>query len=410
VRSFRVHLAVVVAAALVARVVYVLIAAPGDPTCCDRLFYHVTANLLADGHGYIQPQAYLEHGRSLATAGHPPLYPFLLALVSLLGGTDYTWHRAIGIVVGVALVLVIGLLGRRVGGERVGIVAAAIAAVYPIFLGADGSGMSESLYGLGIAAVLLLGYRLIDRPSDARALVFGAAIGLAALTRTEALLLVLVLALPDFRRAVDGRARRALLVCAAAALVVAPWVARNWLAFDRPVALSTNFSGVLAGANCRLAYHGTDLGSWQPLCFTIPASGNEAAQAEHLSRQAVSYAADHATRLPVVIAVRLLRTWDLYQPARMTHLNEGRNPSVEKLGVAMFYVLAALALYGLLRLRRPEDHLALLLAPVVLVCLVSVLGFGNPRFRQPAEISLVVLAALSASRLMERRDAVPCRA
>jgi hypothetical protein len=41
---------------------------------------------------------------------------------------------------------------------------------------------------------------------------------------------------------------------------------------------------------------------------------------------------------------------------------------------------------------------------------VSVLGFGNPRFRQPAEISLVVLAALSASRLMERRDAVPCRA
>jgi 4-amino-4-deoxy-L-arabinose transferase-like glycosyltransferase len=396
--------------ALVARVVYVLIAAPGDPTCCDRLFYHATANLLAEGHGYIQPQEYLEHGRSLATASHPPLYPFLLAFVSLLGGTDYSWHRAVGIVVGVVLVLVIGLLGRRIGGQRTGVIAAAIAAVYPIFLGADGSGMSESLYGLGIAVLLLLGYRLLDRPSNVRALAFGAAIGLVALTRAEALLLLFVLALPDFRRAAGGRMRRTLLVCAAATLVVAPWVARNWLAFDRPVALSTNFSGLLAGANCRLAYHGTDLGSWQQLCFTLPPSTNEAVQAEKLSRKAVRYAADHAGRLPVVMAVRLLRTWDLYQPGRMTHLNEGRDPTVEKVGVAMFYVLAALALYGALRLRRRDDQLALLLAPIVLVCVVSVIGFGNPRFRQPAEISIVVLAALSVSRLIERRDAVPCRA
>ena len=63
---------------------------------------------------------------------------------------------------GAATVALIGLLARRVAGDRAGLVAAAIAAVYPPLWMLDASLRSESLYAPLIALVLLLAYRLRD--------------------------------------------------------------------------------------------------------------------------------------------------------------------------------------------------------------------------------------------------------
>ena len=102
--------------------------------------------------------------------------------------------------------MVLALLGRRVGGDRVGLGAAMVGAVYPVLLAADGALMSESLYGLLVASALLLALRLGERRDLASAAALGAVIGLAALTRSEGLLLLPLLALP---LCLAGRIRRA---------------------------------------------------------------------------------------------------------------------------------------------------------------------------------------------------------
>jgi hypothetical protein len=63
-----------------------------------------------------------------------------------------------------------------------------VPAVYPILIGADGALMSESLFGLLMALALLTAYRLWESPGPLRAVLFGAVVGLAALTRGEAVL------------------------------------------------------------------------------------------------------------------------------------------------------------------------------------------------------------------------------
>jgi hypothetical protein len=45
-----------------------------------------------------------------------------------------------------------------------------------------------------------------------------------------------------------------------------------------------------------------------------------------------------------------------------------------------------------------------LLAPVALVVVLSLIGYGIPRFRAPAEITIVVLAALAISRWLDSRS------
>src|SRR4051812_2356552 len=261
-KGFRARLAAIVALGVALRLVHVLAIAPSTAIFTDGYFFHWVGKALADGHGYVNPTELFFKGHSVATATHPPLYTFVIAAATKLGLTGDEAQRSLGCLFGAGTIALVGLLGRRAAGEAVGVVAAAIAACYPLLIAADGALMSETLYGLLIAAVLLAAYRLRDEPTAWRAIALGALIGLAALTRPEALLLLPLLLLARWRwLAVAG---------VAAAVVVMPWTVRNWIAFDRPVLISTNDGVTLAGANCATTYHGRDLGSFTTSCIPPP--------------------------------------------------------------------------------------------------------------------------------------------
>src|SRR4051795_9371707 len=153
--SFRARLAAIVAGAVALRLLYVLVLARHVPMAGDSQFFHAEGNLVADGRGYIEPFLDAAYGIHVPTAAHPPAYPTLLAGLSLFGGDSVLAQRSLGAFVGGAVIVLIALIGRRVGGERVGLVAALIAALYPLLVAADGAPMSESLYGLFVAGCLL---------------------------------------------------------------------------------------------------------------------------------------------------------------------------------------------------------------------------------------------------------------
>jgi hypothetical protein len=171
------------------------------------------------------------------------------------------------------------------------------------------------------------------------------------------------------------------------------------------VLVSTGYGGVLAGANCAAAYGGTDLGSWNVECaLRAQRPGNEAVVASQESRDALDYARDHAGRLPAVLSVRLLRTWELYQPFRVRAFEwaeiQGWVVRAEALGL---YLLLPLGAWGALTVRRRRRPLWPLLAPIALVLLTSAGFYGLARFRYAADISLVVLAGAGLGAFLERR-------
>ena len=231
----------------------------------------------------------------------------------------------------------------------------------------------------------------------------GAVVALAALTRSEALLLVPLLVLPVALTRPAGRWRLAGVALVVTALLIAPWSIRNWAEFDRPVLISTNDGTLLAGANCGLTYHGQDLGFWNIKCISERSIANEARQEARWRSEGASYVSDHAGRLPVVLAARLLRTWDVYQPRRMVTFAEGRWVRAEQAGVVAYFVLLPFAFAGGWLIRRRRGEVMVLLVPVALVCVLSLVGYGIPRFRAPAEVTIVVLAAVALTHLLERR-------
>ena len=114
-----------------------------------------------------------------------------------------------------------------VGGDTVGLVAAAIAAISPNLWVNDGLVMSETVTGLMVVGAMLCAFRLRDRPTFWRAAALGALCGLAALARIEFAMFVVLLAIVvpcTMHKPWRERGALALVAVVTALLVVAPWV------------------------------------------------------------------------------------------------------------------------------------------------------------------------------------------
>ena len=399
--SFRGRLAMVALAALAIRTAATL-HHRDYPVIGDALTFHLEGGHLADGEGF---RRIFE---DVPTAEHPPLFICLLALFDLFGANSFLSQKLLVGLVGTATVVLIGLLGRRVAGDRAGLIAAALAAVYPLLWLVDGSLMSESLYGTFVVAVLLAAYAYRDARTARRAAVLGALIGLAALTRGEALLLVPLLAVALLALGplpVRARLEHIGVLVAAFVVVLAPWTLRNLTTFEQPVLISTNSEGVWVGANCHQTYYGPIIGLWDFPCYGKRPAGDESQQSAEYRRRGLEYLRDHAGRVPLVLAARFGRVWDVFRPAqqRAYEAGEGRPARSERLGVWTYWLLLPFAAAGAWLLRRRGEPLAILLTPVVLVTLTALLTYGTTRFRFAAEPSIVVLAAVALDALARRR-------
>ncbi len=405
-RRFAGALVLVALVALAVRLATLATVAERDPDGGDPFYYHSQANLVVDGHGFAEPFTARDTGAIVPTAVHPPGYTLWLAASSLVGGRSYLAHKVMSVLAGTLAVVGIGLLGRHLVGPRAGLLAAALAAVWPNLWVIDGILQPEGLFAALVAFVLLAAHRLRDRPGLPRALVLGALIGAAALVRGEALAFVPLLAGAELVRRREpwrGRILRAGAVGVAAAVVIAPWFVRNLAQFEAPVPLSTNGNEVLYYANCPYAYEGPYTGFWSFRCQVEQRErvgeppGDESERALYWRREGLDYARDHLGRVPVVVAARVGRVWDLYRPFQNAHLSqvEGRRSWVNRLGLFTYWAALPVAAYGLVVLRRRGAFLWPVVSCFALVTLTAAYAYGVVRFRIPAEVAIVVLCGVA---------------
>jgi 4-amino-4-deoxy-L-arabinose transferase-like glycosyltransferase len=381
-------------AALAFRLFYIFVIAP-EPIGVggDASFYHSAANLIAQGHFFYRRI----FGHAYPTALHPPLFSILLSPVALLGGVHLLPQRLVGVLLGSVNVGLIGVLGQRTSGsERAGLIAAGIATIYPPFVTADGSIMSEPLYVFLLLVALLLASQLVQRPTVRRAAALGAIIGLGVLTRTEAVLWLPFLAWPAIWR---GGATPLIAATAAAVIVVSPWVIRNEVVFHK-LELAANSNTVIAGANCHDTYYGNDIGWWSDSCVAQSRTHHQLLIGDANPSRGFKYAEAHPARAVLVAGVRRRRTVSYWHPRRVGHPHP-RRKWFDALGLLIYYPLLVLAAIGLSRLPARRW---LLLAPVWTAAIVGATGWGNSRFRIGADVAIVVLGAYAIARVFEARD------
>lgn len=378
----------------------------------DAWYYSIQASNNAHGKWFKEASGPFQNWGVLPGAEHPPLTSIVVTPASLLSHPQF-WQRATMTIIGIVAIPLIATMGRRIGGRLVGVIAAAIAAVYPNVWLSDSLVMSETLLTLFVVLIILMAVRYRERFDVRSAALLGLLIGIAGHARSELLVYAPLFALIGFRsHSLLLWIKRGGIVALVAVVSVVPWIVYNSSRFDATVLMSTNEGNTWLGANCPLTYSGPGLGGWNLDCLADgepPPGEDTAARSVRRRHEAVSYARAHITRLPVVIGARLLRGADLFGLSENVRADVGEERPRWAIwaGIASWWMLAPLAALGLWKTRRGVRYV--LFVPVIGVLAVTVVFYGSHRLRAPIEPIVALGAAMCIAALPRARRAVDRR-
>ena len=224
-RRWRLALAIVGASALAIRVLYLVEMRHAPPFTLllgDSFEYDRWARDIASGH-------WLGSGVFYQT----PLYPYLLGGFFAVAGHHLFMVRLGQACLGAVSCVLLAIAGRRFLTPKIGLIAAALVAVYPTALFYDGLIQKSSLDLFLMSLLLVLVATMQRRRALRWPLAIGATIGLFALNRENAAVLwpiVVGWLLWDRRFTFRGRSVRALALTTATVLVLLPVGLRNYAA------------------------------------------------------------------------------------------------------------------------------------------------------------------------------------
>lgn len=393
----------------------------------DPVLYMILGDHLAEGDGY-RYGFEADQGRS---AYYPPGYPLVLGaavwLVRLFSGDAPVFDVAVwlNVVLSTATIGLMFVLGRRLVGPRVGLVAAGIWALWPNVVFHTGIVLTETLFLFLLVLLLIvaLGDRAAARsPGVARLGVVGLLFGAVLLVRPVSAVMApffLVLWWPNGARAALWRLA---LVGVTTVAVLVPWSIRSTAVMDEPVLLSLNF-----GDNLCLGHNPGATGGFGDLgahCYT--AEGLERPEsetrrnAENIDR-AVTYITEHPgttlRRTPSKMRITLENDSDGLEAAEDFGLrplfSDATRGVLRTLATGFYAIVGSVAIAGgVVWLRRAAgDRRGLFLIVAGLAQLLSPLAtFGDARFKMPIYPTVAVCAAVALVALWDRFGPAPSRA
>jgi len=373
-----------------------------------------------------------------------PGFPYFLGLVDIIDGHKTRRGGAIQpartsqAILGTITVALIGLVAFELFGEIAGLIALVLAAIYPVLIELSATIVAENLLTAVILAAVYAGLR-VRRARRARTryawvAATGVLAGLSTLTHENGVLILI----PLIPAVWTGRPRLQLSALAAPALLIAvtaltilPWTIRNAVVMHAfiPVSDETGITlvgtyNVASAANPQLQY------KWR-IFYGIPGEHSLIHEAPTLTEpqigaklqsQALHYISDHPFS-PFVVgyhnALRLLELRGSYawqESATAISLSN----SIAWRGIVSFWVLCVLAIAGAFtRLARTAPKWVWVV-PLLLALSVVVVNVETPRFREPVDPFLILLASAGLATLVarlrrapvvrERRSAMPARA
>jgi len=368
--------------------------------------YDVLAWNVAQGNGY-------RNSFGQPEVKDPPLLPLVSAVLYRVVG-----HHRVAVYLFQAMLSVIGiallhLLAVELFGHNAALFAAGLAAIHPDLVVYTNILLTETLFIFLLCAAMLGWARARRRPTGPRWVMTGTLLGLAALARpTAQLLIVLVLVMTIVLGRSTPRPRRhamRLAACLLAFLVtIAPWTLRNYLVFHRLVPIATG-AGIAFWVGTNVSWHGSDVRGEASIYadpdFARASAGDPFTAERRMLHESVQHVLDDPFGILRMLPGKLMQM-PRPTPWIGSYLPRGDPRRAIILGPAflLHLLILTLALIGSLHGLRSHGRLRTavlsLWTPIAYIGLLTLATIPARRYVLPAIPFLILLASLALSRII----------
>jgi 4-amino-4-deoxy-L-arabinose transferase-like glycosyltransferase len=350
----------------------------------DSYWYFRVAESIASGQGF---------GGSLARG---PLYPYFLSAIFLFSSRILLVRICESALSALGCVL-LGMIGKRLFSERVGLLAALVSAVYPYFVYLPSAQGSDNVVTvLFLVSILFLSVQ-VNSFSLRGSLLSGLFLGLSFLGRPSMMAVIPGLAVWSFLwkgRAGTSSLRRTVLIVIVASLVtVVPWTIRNYVVTGHTVLIATGGGRQFWYGNSGYATGSTTENPEYPpeMKEKLAALPDEVSREKLLYGEALrSIKENPGTTLRLYVR-KLVNLFQLFPSVHTSGIvpASGLVRVLASLGSLVLFALAAVGTVLVFLRRSPGTVLPL---AVLSYCLGSAIFLTVMRYRLPMDPYVILLA------------------
>lgn len=380
------------------------------------LYYFPATTLFPDEKRFLASAAnWLSNGNFMSNGGYAwemPLPSMCFALLhQAVGGGEAALIQAIRVAQSFLLLVqswLVWQMTRKIfTGDRAAFLAAAITPLYPFLIFYQALALSETIFNTLLLATFAALYTWREKGCRVDWWLIAVMIlaGLATYAKASlALLPPLLLAIVAWSGG-HGRARSlAILVVGVAvySAVLAPWWVRNYLVFEEFVPFTTSSAAnFYLGNNAANRSGGNDWSHDSEINVVdrINALPNELDQQAAYAKAARDFVTHHPRRFLELAWCKFKRYWSVTPNAE--GYNSGGRAAIAALS---FGPVLVLSLLGLALNRQYWRALLPIYLLIAYFTLLHTLTIASLRYRLPLEPFLIILAAGTASALIERRQ------
>lgn len=339
----------------------------------------------------------LVQGKGYDSAFTAPVYPLFLTGVYSVFGDSHLVVRIVQAIIGTISVLIIYLLGKIIFSVGVGLTAASLSAVYPLFIFFTGLLLTETLFILLFLCLIYLLQKMLLERKTSYAVLSGILSGVCILIKPvltyflPLFFLILFLVSKDKKRVMGN----GFLLFIMIAMVLSPWIGRNYLRFGAFIPLTTGGGMTLYESNNPRATGGP---ACENIVWTPEMKGmNEIELDGYFKEEAIKFISNHPKRFLNLAVIKFLRFWSLIPNAR-----EYTSLFYRAISLLSYGPVLLLAIFGLIRSRKMWLKLIPLYLPIIFFSLVHLVILGSIRYRLPLDPYLILFASYGIIVLVKR--------
>ena len=352
----------------------------------DASGYDEMAVNLVSGNGFSQSV----NGSMTPVGYRTPIYPMFMAGIYYIFGHHYITVKIIQAILGALFCIIAFFIANIIYDDAaIGLIASLFAALYKPFIsgfcyyGGPALFYSENLlmFIVGLAILALLYF--IKKGNIKIGMLAGFLMGLAILTRPEFAIFPVLLAiylLYASHLSIKEMLRKYFIVYLFIILTMSPWVVRNYIVYKEFIPLSTGGGYTFLRGNNALANGGLSTGTWSW-------ENADVQNNKEYYKMGIEYLKDNPKRIPSLFIRKILVHWAPFED-----------------GFKWFNSFYAFILFfgsiGILFFRKKIILENILLLIFLSTTLAAVITYGDPRYRYPYELYLIIFSALTFSKMI----------